>query len=299
MYIKPRVAIIGVTGFIGKGLPEILVMAGYSVTGISRSGKGNVSSIDRWQSFDDIDLGGYDAIINLAGERIDRRWNAANREKFHDSRVGVTNRLIDHIQSLPIEARPKVLINGSAVGIYGDRGDEPIDESSTLGNDYLSMLCRDWETSAMRAENLGLRVVRLRIGIVLGRGGAAFEKLLMVFKLGIGGKLGSGEQWMPWIHIEDLRSAIVHSIASDSLSGAINCSTPHPEKNFSFTRKFAISLSRPAFFSVPSFALKVVLGGFGGVLLAGQRALPNALLSDGFQFRFSTLETALADLLNK
>ncbi len=291
-----RVALIGVTGFIGRGLPALLAKNGYSCTGISRSGHGDVHGVDRWQSFDRIDLSEHDVVINLAGERIDQRWNASNRKKFHDSRVGVTQLLVEKIHSTPANMRPKVMINCSAVGIYGDRGDERLNESSSFGEGYLAELCYEWEEAAKPAELLGLRVVCPRIGVVLGRGGPAFEKLLLLFKFGLGGKLGNGQQWMPWIHIEDLRAALLHAVSSSSMSGPVNCTAPHPERNSDFTRKFAASLHRPAFIPVPGFALKLGLGGFGGVLLAGQRALPSALLEDGFQFRFATLESALVDL---
>jgi hypothetical protein len=297
MHEKPRAAIIGVTGFIGRGLPALLDAEGFSCTGISRSGGGSVSGIDRWQTPETLDLAGQHAVINLAGEPIDRRWTVENQRRFHESRVGVTRRLVEAIRTLPADARPKVLVNTSAVGIYGDRGDETLTESSSPGGGYLANLCREWEAAAIEAEALGVRVVRPRTGVVLGRGGPAFGKLLLVFKSGLGGRLGSGRQWMPWIHLDDLRAALVHAVVSDSLTGAANCAAPHPERNRDFTRKFAAALHRPALLPVPGFALKLALGGFGGALLASQRALPAALEADGFRFRYPTLESALAELV--
>lgn len=294
---KPRVAILGVTGFIGRGLPAMLAARGFACTGVSRSGGGAVPGVDRWQTPDALDLAGHHAVINLAGEPIDRRWNAENKLRFHESRVGVTRRVVAAIRELPAIARPKVLVNTSAVGIYGDRGDEFLTESSAPGGGYLAELCAEWEAAAIEAEALDLRVVRPRIGVVLGRGGPAFTKLLLVFKSGLGGRLGSGRQWMPWIHLDDLRAALVHAVLSDSLSGAVNCTAPHPERNRDFTRKFASALHRPALLPVPGFALKLALGGFGSALLAGQRALPAALEADGFRFRHPSLESALAELL--
>jgi uncharacterized protein (TIGR01777 family) len=294
---KQRIAIIGVTGFIGRGLPAMFAAKGYSCTGISRSSGGDVPGVDRWQTPNALDLAGHHAVINLAGEPIDRRWTAENRRRFHESRVGMTRRLLAAISALPTEERPKVLVNTSAVGIYGDRGDEVLTENSPNGSGYLAELCSEWEAAAMKAEALGLRVVRPRIGVVLGRGGPAFEKLLLVFKSGLGGRLGSGLQWMPWIHLDDLRAALVHAVVSDSLTGAANCAAPHPERNRDFTRKFAAAVRRPVVLPVPGFALKLALGGFGGALLAGQRALPAALEADGFQFRHPALESALRDLL--
>lgn len=294
---KPRIAILGVTGFIGHGLPAMFAAEGFACTGVSRSGSGAVQGVDRWQTPDALNLAGHHVVINLAGEPIDRRWNAENKRRFHESRVGVTRRVVAAISGLPPDARPKVLVNTSAVGIYGDRGDDVLTESSAPGGDYLAELCADWEATAIEAEALGVRVVRPRIGVVLGRGGPAFGKLLLVFKSGLGGRLGSGRQWMPWIHLDDLRGALVHAVISDSLTGAANCSAPHPERNRDFTRKFAAAVHRPAVLPVPGFALKLALGGFGGALLASQRALPAALEADGFRFRHPTLESALADLV--
>lgn len=297
MDAKPRVAILGVTGFIGRGLPALFAEKGLAVTGISRSGGGSVPGIDRWQTPATLDLAGHRVVINLAGEPIAKRWTSENMRLFRDSRVGVTRHLVEAIGAAPAEARPKVLINASAVGIYGDRGDEALTESSTPGSGYLAELCRDWEAAAIAAEALGVRVVRLRTGIVLGRDGEAFRKLVTVFKTGLGGRLGSGRQWMPWIHIADHRAAIVHAVFSESLTGAINLSAPVAERNRDFTRKLAAALHHPAILPVPGFALRLALGGFGSALLAGQHALPAALEEDGFKFRFPTLESALADLL--
>jgi uncharacterized protein (TIGR01777 family) len=292
-----RAAILGVTGFIGRGLPALLAEKGLATTGISRSGNGPLPAIDRWQTPTTLDFSGHHAVINLAGEPIDQRWNEKSRRIFRESRVGLTRRVVEAIAKLPAAARPKVLINASAVGIYGDRGDEFLSESSHCGQGYLADLCRDWEQAAQDAESLGVRVVCLRTGIVLGKNGAAFEKLLTVFKLGIGGRLGSGRQWMPWIHVADLRAAIVHALLSETLAGPVNATAPDPERNCDFTRKLAAALHRPAIFPSPAFVLKLVLGDFSSALLAGQRALPAALAADAFHFRFPTLEDALSDLI--
>ena len=297
MDAKLRVAIVGVTGFIGRGLPAMLAANGVACTGISRSGGGSLPGIDRWQTPDTLDFSNHHAVINLAGEPIARRWTAANQQRFYASRVGLTRKLVAAIHSLPAEARPKVLINASAVGIYGDRGDEVLTESSASGHGYLADLCQAWETAAMEAAALGLRVVCLRTGVVLGREGEAFQKLVRVFKSGLGGRLGSGRQWMPWIHIDDHRAAIVHAVFNDALSGPINCTAPAAERNRDFTRKLASALHRPAIIPVPAFALKLALGGFGGALLAGQHARPAALEAAGFKFRFPTLDSALAGLV--
>jgi uncharacterized protein (TIGR01777 family) len=297
MHSKPRAAILGVTGFIGRGLAVQLAEKGLTCTGISRSGVGRIPGVDVWQSPDSLDFAGHDVVINLAGAPIACRWTEKNKRQFHESRVGLTHRVVASIRALPPEARPKVLVNGSAVGFYGDRGDEVLTEASAAGGGYLADLCSAWESAAMEAEALGVRVVRLRIGVVLGRDGEAFKKLLTVFKSGLGGRLGTGLQWMPWIHLDDLRAAIIHAVFSETLSGAINGTAPAAERNSSFTRKLASALHRPAILPVPGFALKLALGGFGGALLAGQHARPAALEADGFKFRFPTLESALAELV--
>jgi uncharacterized protein (TIGR01777 family) len=296
MQTDQRAAIIGVTGFVGRGLPVLLREIGISTTGISRAGSGNVPGVDVWQRSDQPDFSGHSAVINLAGEPIDRRWTKASKRRFHESRVGLTNRVVAAIAKLPASERPQVLVNASAVGFYGDRGDEILPDTAARGDGYLADLCSDWEDAAKGVEALGVRLVRLRIGIVLGKDGPAFEKLMWVFKLGIGGRLGSGNQWMPWIHLADLRGAIVHAVSSSTLSGPVNGTAPNPERNAAFTRELAAVLHRPAFCHAPGFALKIALGGFGGALLAGQHALPNALEADGFQFRYPTLKTALLNL---
>lgn len=292
-----RTAIVGVTGFIGHGLPALLAEKGIAITGVSRAGKGDVAGVDRWQKPDELDLSGHHAVINLAGEPIDQRWTEKNRRRFHESRVGTTHRIIEKIAKLPESDRPKVLVNGSAVGIYGDRGDELLPDTARRGSGYLADLCSDWEDAAQDAESLGVRVVRLRTGIVLGKNGAAFKKLHFIFKLGIGGKLGTGRQWMPWIHVEDLRAAIVHAVVSENLQGPVNGAAPTPERNADFTRKLAAALHRPAFLPSPAWMLKLAVGEFSSALLGSQRAVPNALQASGFEFRYPTLETALAELL--
>lgn len=297
MELTKRAAIVGVTGFVGSGLPALLAEIGMATTGISRAGRGSVPGVDRWQTPETLDFTGHHAVINLAGEPIDQRWNDDTRRRFHESRVGVTTRVVEAIAKIPEGQRPAVLVNASAVGIYGDRGDEILTDTARPGRGYLADLCNDWEDAARDAETIGIRVVRLRIGIVLGSNGSAFEKLRRVFKLGLGGPLGHGKQWMPWIHLADLRAAIVHAVMSETLTGPVNTSAPNPERNADLTRKLAAALHRPAILPVPGFALKLVLGGFGGALLTGQRALPAALEADGFRFRFPTLEAALADLV--
>lgn len=297
MEMGQHVAIVGVTGFLGRGLPALFAEKAIAVTGISRAGSGQVPGVERWLPANALDFSGHHAVVNLAGEPIDQRWNEKNRRLFRESRVGVTNRIVEAIAKLPAAERPKVLVNGSAVGIYGDQGEEILTETAHRGVGYLADLCYDWEDAARDAESLGVRVILLRTGVVLGKNGRAFEKLLTIFKLGIGGRLGSGRQWMPWIHVADLRAAIVHAVVSESLVGPVNGTAPHPERNCDFTRKLATAVHRPAILPSPAFALRLALGEFSSALLASQRAIPAALEADGFQFQFPTLDAALDDLL--
>lgn len=276
----------------------MLCAAGWEVIGVSRKGTGYAAGVSKWTTPAEVDLSDCTAVVNLSGEPIDQRWTEANKRAFHSSRIGVTNEIVKKISALNEERRPRVLVNASAVGYYGGRGDEVLDETATRGEGYLADLCVEWEKVALPAEALGVRVARLRIGVVLGRGGKAFEKLLTVFKAGIGGHLGNGKQWTPWIHVDDLRRAIVFSINHPELHGAVNGTAPNPETNAKLTYKLAKAVRRPAFFPVPGFVLKLAFGGFGGALLEGQRAVPKQLLQAGFEFQFGKLEDALRDLLN-
>lgn len=294
--MEKTAVIYGASGFIGSGLAEMLAAEGYEVIGVSRKGEGDAEGVSRWVKPGDVDFGGSDVVVNLAGEPIDQRWTEAKKKQFHESRVGVTKDVVARISKLPEEARPKLLLNGSAVGIYGDRGDEILDENSSRGSGYLADLCSQWEAAAARAEELGVRVLMYRTGVVLGKGGQAYEKLAKVFKAGIGGRLGDGKQWMPWIHVDDLRSAMVFTILNENVHGPVNGTAPEPERNVDFTRKLAKALGRPALLPVPGFALKLVLGDFARALLAGQRAVPKKLEQAGFRFQFRKLEDALDDL---
>ncbi len=296
MQNDPRAAILGVTGFVGHGLPALLAAHGMSVTGVSRAGAGRLPGVDRWQPPTHLDFSGHRAVINLAGESVAQRWNPDARRRLYASRVEVTRSVVAAIGRLPAGARPEVLVNASAVGYYGDGGDAVLTEESAPGNGFLADLCRAWEAAALEAEALGVRVVCLRLGMVLGCGGLAFERLRRVFTWGLGGRLGTGRQWQSWIHLDDLRATIVHAVNSPSLRGAVNATAPGPVRNVDFTRQLAAVLQRPAVLPVPAFALKLALGGFASVLLEGQRAMPNALVADGFGFKFPNMEAALADL---
>ena len=296
--MEGSLGIVGASGFIGRELARQATAAGWKVCGFSRQARGPGEGIPAWREWSDHpDFRGLTALVNLAGEPINKRWTAANKRRFHDSRIGVTETLRRGVEKLAAYERPQVLINSSAVGIYGDRGDEILEDDAAAGDGYLAQLCRDWEAAADGVAELGLRVIKWRTGVVLGRDGAAFKQMTLPFRLGLGGRLGSGRQWMPWIHVEDLVGAILHGIGHASFVGPINGSAPEPERNADFTRKLAKALNRPAFMTVPPFALKLALGDFGSAVLASHRAVPRALLESGFRFRYPTLEMALAELV--
>jgi uncharacterized protein (TIGR01777 family) len=295
-----NLGIVGASGFIGRELARQATAAGWRVCGFSRSARGPEEGIPSWRPWAEVpDFRGLDALVNLAGEPVNRRWTTERRKLFRESRIGVTGRIAAGLEILHVAERPRGLVNASAVGIYGDRGDEILEEGAAAGSGYLADLCRDWEESADAVAALGLRVMKWRIGIVLGREGEAFKQMMIPFRLGVGGRLGSGSQWMPWIHVEDLAASMLHGIGHASLSGPVNGTAPTPERNADFTRKLAKSVHRPAILPAPPFALKLLLGEFAGVILASQNAVPRVLLESGFKFRYPTLEMALADLVGR
>lgn len=234
-----------------------------------------------------------DAVINLAGEPVFQRWTERAKEKIIDSRLDTTEKLVKKINSC--EKKPEVLISASAIGYYGNAYDNTLTESSEDGEGFLPDICDDWEWEARKANT---RLINLRIGIVLGKEGGALKQMLLPFKLGLGGRLGSGHQWMSWIHINDVVNIIFECIKNKKLSGPVNCVSPNPVKNRKFTKTLSKALSRPAVLPVPEFGLKLLFGESSSVLLDSQRCIPKALLDNNFKFEFSTLEEALKDILN-
>jgi uncharacterized protein len=281
-----NVAITGASGLIGTQLRQRLASAGHAVRPISRA---ELMSDAVAQPLADAD-----ALVHLAGEPIAQRWTPAARQRIHDSRVESTSHLADVLASQP--RRVRVLVCASAVGYYGSRGDEILTENSTAGSDFLARLVVDWEEAAQKAEVLGIRVVRLRFGMVLGDGGA-LARLLPVFRYGLGGRLGSGRQWMAWIHVQDAVNMILFALQLSAIRGALNATAPHPVTNDEFTSRLATALHRPAIFMVPGFALKLALGEMSTVLLGSQRVIPSAAKSAGFPFQYPDLHTALESLL--
>ncbi len=238
-------------------------------------------------------LEGVEAVIHLAGEPVAQRWNPEVRARIRDSRVLGTRRLVDAIARR--SDRPAVLVSASAIGFYGDRGDEILIESSPPGSGFLVDVCRGWEAEADRAATLGLRVTKLRIGFVLDKSGGALAQMAPLFRAFIGGQLGSGRQWMPWIHSEDVARIFVRAVESP-VEGVWNATAPNPVRNAAFTRELARALHRPALFPVPPFALEAVFGELGRHMLDSARVIPAAALAAGFSFQYSDLSQALADL---
>lgn len=299
--MKKNVLITGGSGFIGRALCKRLDKEGYGVTVLSRT-PDKVrdicgQSVRGIASFNELhDDASPDIIINLAGSPVaERRWSPARKEMLIKSRIETTTNIINYIEKA--KTKPSRLISASAVGYYGDGGDKVINEESPVHDEFTHQLCSKWETEAQRARALGVSVAILRIGLVIGKGGGFLGKMLLPFKLGLGGRLGSGLQWMPWVHIDDIVGMIMFLIERDDLEGPFNAVSPEPARNIYFTKTLAGLLNRPAIFPVPSFFLKFALGEMSRLLLTGQRAVPKRVLEEGYNFSFAELEDALKDVL--
>ncbi|MFM7206946.1 MAG: TIGR01777 family oxidoreductase [Planctomycetaceae bacterium] len=239
---------------------------------------------------------GVDAVIHLAGESVaERRWSAAQKARIRDSRVIGTRNLVEGIRRAG--SKPAVLVSASAVGYYGNRGDEELTEAASPGHDFLADVCIAWEREAAAAEALGVRVVTARTGVVLGAGGGALAKMLTPFKLGAGGPLGNGRQWMPWIHVDDLARLYVHAAGHASIRGPMNSVAPHPVRNAEFTKALGRQLRRPAFMPAPYIGLRLLFGEFAQVLFDSQRVIPAVALETGFAFQYPEIADALRQIL--
>jgi uncharacterized protein (TIGR01777 family) len=296
-----NITISGASGLIGRRLLKVLAKDGHSLTALSRHAGTNLPPGVRLAVWDPAKgeppadgLRDADAVIHVAGAPVAQRWNAQVKQDIRESRVAGTRNLVQGLSKL--SRKPPVLICASAIGYYGSRGDEVLTESSAPGNDFLSEVCAAWEKEAQAAEAFGMRVVRMRIGIVLDARGGALPRMLPPFKMGVGGKLGSGKHWMSWIHLDDMAGLFQFALANP-VSGAINGVAPNPVTNADFTRALASAVHRPAIFPVPGFALHLLFGEMGDMLLASQRVAPKAAESAGFKFRFPELAGALADAL--
>lgn len=293
-----KVLIAGASGFIGKALASSLVSSGHEVVRLVRreAGQGEI----RWRPddgfVDSAGLDGIDAAVNLAGENIFGRWTKTKKTTILQSRLTATRTLAASLAEL--KPSPEVLVSMSGVNYYGDRGDEELEEGSGKGMGFLADVCAEWEGATAAAGNAGIRVVNPRMGIVLGRDGGALQKMLLPFKLGIGGKIGSGEQYMSWIAADDAIGAIEFALVTRDLSGPVNFASPYPVRNKDFTRVLANVLNRPAFFTVPAFALRMVMGEAADeLLLSSTRVSKSKLSIAGFRFAYPRLEAALRRVL--
>lgn len=296
-----RILITGGTGLIGRHLCRGLLAQGHQLTVLSRRPETvaikcgapvqAMATLDEW-----LPERTFDAVINLAGEPIvDAYWSAERKQVLRDSRIALTGKLVQRIAAAKI--KPAVLLSGSAVGYYGNRGDTELDETAQAGNDFAAELCRDWEAAALAAEEQGVRVCLLRTGLVLSNSGGLLGRMLPPFKLGLGARLGDGKQWMSWVHIEDYVAAVLRLLRDEQMRGPFNMTAPQPVTNAGFTRTLGGVLHRPAFFIAPALVLKLAMGERSALLLEGQRVLPDKLKAAGLAFKFRELDGALRDLL--
>jgi uncharacterized protein len=298
-----KILISGSSGLIGKALSGALRAQGHTVARLVRPGgtmsAGDVSWDPMAATMDTAATEGTDAVVHLSGASIaGGRWTPARKAILRSSRIDTTRVLVDSLINL--RAKPSVLVCASATGYYGNRGDEILTESSSAGTDFLSLLARDWEAEAARAEMNGIRTATLRFGLILAADGGALPQMLLPFRLGLGGRFGTGAQWMPWIALEDVIAIARSAIGDARFCGPYNVVAPNPVRNSEFTRTLAGVLHRPAIFPVPAFALRLALGEMAEpLLLASQRAVPARLLALQHKFRFEMLETALQAVLAK
>lgn len=296
-----RVLVSGASGPIGKVLLPSLSASGYKVTRLVHGPPMTDEQI-RWSTSQPLSpeqVSGFDVVIHLAGETIVGRWTTAKKARIRESRSLGTRHLAQALARA--RNRPRVMISGSAIGFYGDRGDELLREQSAAGLGFLSEVCQEWEAATRPAEEAGIRTAHLRTGIVLSGEGGALPKMLPPFKLGLGGRLGSGRQWMSWIHVQDLVGAMHHILKSDLIAGPINGVAPRPVTNNEFTETLGQVLHRPTVFPVPAFALKLALGGEAAheLLLTSQRVEAGRLVASGYPFHYPDLKSALRAILAK
>ena len=299
-----KVTLTGATGPLGRRLVGILRRRGDDVTVLTRN------PAKARDAFEDVAaigwypmsgpapaeaLAGRDGVVHLAGETVAQRWSDETRARIHDSRETGTRNLVEGLRQLGEDQRPGVLVSSSAVGYYGKHGDEVVDESFGPGDDFLARVCVVWEREAQAAAGLGLRVANVRTGLVLSPDTGALEKMLPFFKLGIGGPVAGGDQWMPWIHVDDLVGLYVAALDRDGWSGPVNGSAPGPVTNKDFSRRLGKALRRPALAPVPGFAVRLLYGDMAQIVIEGQRAVPKRPLELGYAFRHPDLDEALAD----
>jgi len=298
-----NVLITGGTGFIGSALARSLTHHGHAVTVLSRTpdkvaaacgtGVAALAGLDQLKPDDT-----FQVIINLAGAPIfGAHWSEARKKLIRDSRIGLTERLVACIARMTV--KPELLISGSAIGYYGDQGDTVLTEQSTPRQDFSHQLCADWEAAAKTAEHYGVRVCLIRTGLVIAGGGGLLQRMLLPFRLGLGGRLGDGRQWMSWIHRQDWIAIAQAMMADASMQGTYNATAPNPVRNSEFTRTLAQCLHRPALLPAPACVLKVLLGEMSELVLGSQRVVPERLSAQGFQFQYTELASALNEALTR
>jgi uncharacterized protein len=294
-----RVLVSGSSGLIGTALVTALEAQGKQIVRLVRGRAKNAAEIgwDPMTAFSPAAVSGFDAVVHLAGESIVGRWTEEKKNAIRDSRVLGTRNLAVAVAHCAV--RPRVFVCASAIGFYGNRGDEILGEKSSIGRGFLPEVCREWEDASRITAEAGIRTVNLRIGLVLSAKGGALAKMLVPFKLGLAGRIGPGRQWWSWIHIDDAVGAIQHALGTESLAGPVNLVAPNAVRNTEFTKTLASVLHRPAFFPVPEFALRLAFGKQAAeeLLLASQRVQPRKLDSSGYEFRFRELRTALERLI--
>ena len=287
----------GATGFIGSKLVEEILRRGDAVYYLARRRSDKLpsqASFHPWKVEDKPELNALsriDVVIHLAGEPIAQRWTAEVKKRIYDSRVEGTRNLVSAMRGL--QHKPFALISSSAIGYYGDRGNDVLTEKEKPGTDFLAEVCKDWEREALRAREFGMRVVPMRTATVLGRGGGALKEMLTPFRMGIGGKFGDGKQWVSWIQVEDLVNLYLFAAEATTVNTPLNGSSLQPVTNAQFTETLAKIIHRPAFISAPKFALKAILGEMAEFLFTSLRVVPRAAEEAGFTFRYATLEAAL------
>lgn len=297
-----KIFISGGTGFVGSNLADFFLKKGYRVTATGGRPESKVSSRENfryiradttrggeWQEA----VNGADAVVNLAGRTIFNYWTRGYKQKISDSRVLTTRNIVE---ALP-EKSETILCSASAAGYYGDGGDSVLTEDSPNGVDFLADVCRRWENEAFRAEEKGARVVAMRFGVVLGKDGGAMEKMVPAFRFLLGGRLGNGRQWFPWIHIDDLASGILFALENNDVRGPVNFTAPVPTRNADLAKTLGRALKRPAIMPAPKMIIGLVLGEFGKSILAGQRAVPKKLEKLDFQFEYPDIESAISDIV--
>jgi len=298
-----KILVSGASGLIGSALTKAALSAGHTVTPLARQRTSSSPGVIAWDpsagTLNTTALEGFDAVVHLAGESIAAgRWTAAQKKRILDSRVHGTRLLSNTLAQL--RRRPSVLISASAVGFYGDCGDRVLREDSPPGNDFLANVCREWEQATEPASKAGIRVVHLRSGMVLAKEGGALAKMLLPFRMGVGGKIGSGKQYMSWIDLEDEVSVVLHCISRDSIRGPVNSVGPSPVTNLEFTKTLGRVLSRPTIFPLPAAMARILFGEMAdGLLLSSQRALPATLTGEGFNFRHPNLEESFRRILSR